>query len=160
MRRPRQSVLANMVLVGAATLLVVDVAVFLAYNANNGLPFVPTTELHVQLPSGANVVNGNEVRTGGYRVGIVTDVNPVPIGHGDVGADLTLKLDRTIGKIPVDTRAAVRNRSALGLKYIDLQRGHARQDYTSGDTIPARLATVPVELDDVFGMFDKPTRDA
>ena len=29
-------------LIGAATTLVVIVAVFLAYNANNGLPFVPT----------------------------------------------------------------------------------------------------------------------
>ena len=76
MRRPGSSVLANPVLVGAVTLLVTLVAVFLAYNANNGLPFVPTTELHVQLPSGANVVRGNEVRTGGFRVGIVTVGRP------------------------------------------------------------------------------------
>jgi virulence factor Mce-like protein len=160
MRRPGQSVLANPVLVGAVTLLVVNVAVFLAYNANNGLPFVPTTELHVQLQGGANVVKGNEVRTGGFRVGIVTGVDPVPIGHGDVGADLTLKLDRTIGDIPVDTQAVVRNRSALGLKYIDLQLGKERRSYTSGDTIPARLTKVPVELDDLFGIFDEPTRAA
>ena len=160
MRRPGQSVFANPVLVGAVTLLVVNVAVFLAYNANNGLPFVPTTELHAQLPSGANVVKGNEVRTGGFRVGIVTDVNPVAIGHGDVGADLQLKLDKSIGRIPIDTRVAVRNRSALGLKYIDLQLGHAHRYYASGDTIPARNTAVPVELDDLFGMFDRKTRDA
>ena len=160
MRRPGQSVLANPVLVGAVTLLVVNVAVFLAYNANNGLPFVPTTELHVQLPGGANVVRGNEVRTGGFRVGLVTDVKPVPLGEGEVGADLTLKLDRSVGEIPIDTRAAVRNRSALGLKYIDLQIGKEQRSYTSGDTIPARQATIPVELDDLFGMFDEPTREA
>jgi virulence factor Mce-like protein len=160
MRRPGQSVLANPVLVGAVTLLVVNVAVFLAYNANNGLPFVPTTELHVQLPSGANVVRGNEVRTGGFRVGIVTDVNPVPIGEGDTGADLTLKLDKSVGAVPIDTRAMVRNRSALGLKYIDLQLGRSKQDFASGDTVPARQSTVPVELDDLFGIFDEPTRAA
>ena len=40
--RTAQSIIANPVLVGAVTLLVVIVAVFLAYNANNGLPFVPT----------------------------------------------------------------------------------------------------------------------
>ncbi|MEA2124934.1 MAG: phospholipid/cholesterol/gamma-HCH transport system substrate-binding protein [Solirubrobacteraceae bacterium] len=160
MRRPGQSVLANPVLVGAVTLLVVNVAVFLAYNANNGLPFVPTTTLHVQLPSGANVVKGNEVRTGGFRVGIVTDVNPVPIGNGDTGADLTLKLDKSVGAIPTDTRAQVRNRSALGLKYIDLQLGRAKQDFASGDTVPARHTKVPVELDDLFGVFDEPTRAA
>ena len=36
------SVFANPVLVGRGDLLVVNVAVFLAYNANQGLPFVPT----------------------------------------------------------------------------------------------------------------------
>ena len=34
---------SNPVLVGAVTILVVVVAVFLSYNANQGLPFVPTT---------------------------------------------------------------------------------------------------------------------
>jgi virulence factor Mce-like protein len=160
MRRPGQSVLANPVLVGAVTLLVTLVAVFLAYNANNGLPFVPTTELHVQLPSGANVVRGNEVRTGGYRIGIVTAVDPVAIGNGDTGADLTLKLDKAAGDIPTDTRALIRNRSALGLKYIDLQFGNASTAYASGDTIPARQSVVPVELDDLFRIFDEPTRVA
>ena len=42
MNRRSTSVAANPVLIGAATVLVVIVAVFLAYNANNGLPFVPT----------------------------------------------------------------------------------------------------------------------
>ena len=42
MRRGSQSIAANPVLIGAATTLVVLVAVFLSYNANKGLPFVPT----------------------------------------------------------------------------------------------------------------------
>ena len=45
MNRRSTSVAANPVLIGAATVLVVIVAVFLAYNANNGLPFVPTYKL-------------------------------------------------------------------------------------------------------------------
>ena len=58
-------------------LLVVVVAVFLAYNANNGLPFVPTTTLLAEVPNGAEVVKGVEVREGGYRIGVVTDMRPV-----------------------------------------------------------------------------------
>ena len=61
-RRNRASVVASPVLVGAVTTLVVVVAVFLAYNANAGLPFVPTTQLNVDLENGANLVPGNEVR--------------------------------------------------------------------------------------------------
>jgi hypothetical protein len=40
-RRDR-SPLGSPILIGALTVLAVIVAVFLAYNANNGLPFVPS----------------------------------------------------------------------------------------------------------------------
>ena len=50
------------------------VAVFLAYNANQGLPFVPTYELRAEVPSAANLVVGNDVRIGGSRVGFVDGI--------------------------------------------------------------------------------------
>ena len=58
---------------GAVTLLVAIVAVFLSYNANSGLPFVPTYDLKAELPNAANLVAGNEVRIGGARVGVIDD---------------------------------------------------------------------------------------
>ena len=61
-------------LIGAATVLVVLVAVFLSYNANQGLPFVPTYKLKAETPSAANLVRGNEVRIGGTRVGTVDSI--------------------------------------------------------------------------------------
>ena len=64
-------------LIGAVTVLVVLVGVFLAYNANNGLPFVPTYDVWAQLPSGANLVRDNEVRVGGFRVGLVDKIVPM-----------------------------------------------------------------------------------
>ena len=78
-RTNRASVVASPVLVGAVTSLVVVVAVFLAYNANSGLPFVPTTQLKVDLANGANLVPGNEVRSGGFRVGVVSAMEPVEL---------------------------------------------------------------------------------
>ena len=44
------SLAASPTLVGAVTVLVVVVAVFLAYQANQGLPFVPTYKLSAELP--------------------------------------------------------------------------------------------------------------
>ena len=76
MRRGQASIVANPVLVGAVTTLVTVVAVFLAYNANNGLPFVPTYELKADVPNAANLVKGNEVRIGGSRVGVVSAIAP------------------------------------------------------------------------------------
>ena len=68
-------------LVGAVTTLIVILAVFLAYNANNGLPFVPSYRISVQVPNAETLVPGNDVRIGGVRVGFVEDV--VPVQHTD-----------------------------------------------------------------------------
>ncbi len=78
-----QGVATSPVIVGAVTVLVVIVAVFLAYNANNGLPFVSTYDLKARVPNANALVKGNEVRIGGSRVGIVREVAPVQIGDGE-----------------------------------------------------------------------------
>src|SRR5207249_4511213 len=75
-RRGSASIVANPVLVGAVTTLVVIVAVFLSYNANNGLPFVPTRSVFVELKNGSELVKGNDVREGGFRVGVVEEMVP------------------------------------------------------------------------------------
>ncbi len=158
--RSASSVFANPVLVGAVTVLIVIVAVFLSYNANNGLPFVPTTSLKVRFANGQNLVRGNEIRSGGFRVGVVEDMKPVQLSQGQVGAELKLKLDKTIGKIPEDSRWRIRPRSALGLKYLELTEGSSKKAFTDGDTVPLERTEVNVELDEVFKMFDEKTRDA
>ena len=42
------TIAASPTMVGAVTTLIVIVAVFLAYNANNGLPFVPVYRVSVE----------------------------------------------------------------------------------------------------------------
>ena len=158
--RRNASIVANPVLVGAVTTLVTVVAVFLAYNANNGLPFVPTTQLKVQVASGANLVPGNEVRQGGFRVGVVEDMRPVMLPNGEVGAELDLKLDEVAGDVPTDSTVRIRPRSALGLKYVELVRGLSEETIADGGTIPADQASFATELDEVFSTFDEPTRQA
>ena len=160
-RRGTASIVASPVLVGAVTVLIVIVAVFLAYNANNGLPFVPTYDVWAQLPSGANLVKNNDVRVGGFRVGFVDKIVPQydPQLHKTI-ARVHLKLDKSVEPLARDTTLIVRQRSALGLKYIELTPGRAKADYRPGDTIPLKFAGNPVEFDDVFSTFDKPTRDA
>jgi len=159
-RRGQASIVANPVLVGAVTTLVTVVAVFLAYNANNGLPFVPTRQLKVQVPNGAALLPGNDVREGGYRVGVVEDMKPVRLADGTVGAEAILKLDEKAGAVPVDSRVVIRPRSVLGLKYVELTRGRSRREFRNGDTLPVGQTRLPVDLDRLYGIFDKPTRDA
>ena len=157
----RGGIAGNPVLIGAATVLVVLVAVFLSYNANQGLPFVPTYTLKVQTPSAANLVRGNEVRIGGTRVGSVDKIEVERREDGTNIAVLGLKLERSVAPLPKDSTVLIRSRSALGLKYVELTRGTSRDGFDDGDTIPVSSATpAPVEFDEFVNMFDEETRDA
>src|SRR3954454_18404728 len=138
MNRRSASIAANPVLIGAATTLIIIVAVFLAYNANNGLPFVPTYSLKVNVPSAAQLVKGNEVRVGGARVGIVDSIVPIRHADGTVTAQLGLRLDTTIKPLPVDTTVLIRPRSALGLKYVELTKGSSSKGFADGSVVPLK----------------------
>ena len=149
--RPLQSIAASPTMVGAVTTLIVIVAVFLAYNANNGLPFVPTYQVSVVVPNGSRLVKNNEVRIGGTRVGVVAAIDPVkvnpnqiansssqagaPVGTATkaptssssetccVAAKLDLKLDKSIQPLPKDSIFRIRYKSSFGLKYLEITRG-------------------------------------
>jgi virulence factor Mce-like protein len=163
-RRGTASLVASPVLVGAVTVLVSIIAVFIAYNANSGLPFVPTYDLKAELPSGAKLVAGNEVRVGGFRVGVIKEINPTVVkarnGAKRAVAEVLLKLDKTVQPLAVDSKLRTRPRSALGLKYVELTPGHSKRNFTTGDTIPLKNASEPLDLEDVFATFDRKTRPA
>jgi virulence factor Mce-like protein len=154
-------VASSPVLVGAVTVLVVIVAVFLAYNANNGLPFVSTYNLKARVPNADALVKGNEVRIGGVRVGIVKKVVPVQLEDGNVAAELTLRLDQSAEPLPVDSTLTIRPKSALGLKFLQVTPGDSEEGFEAGETIPVTAAKPePVDIDQFFDMFDEKTRDA
>src|SRR5947207_955233 len=149
MRRatPLQSLAASPTMVGAVTTLIVIVAVFLAYNANNGLPFVPTYRVSVVIPNGARLVKNNEVRIGGSRVGVLESITPTKVSPSQmantraqggaastsqttsqnntccVAARLDLKLDKSVEPLPKDSIFRIRYKSSFGLKYIEITRG-------------------------------------
>ena len=159
--RRSSSIAANPVLIGAATVLVILVAVFLAYNANNGLPFVPTYQLKVDVPNAANLVRGNDVRVGGTRVGAVSDIVPKRGKDGTYYAQLDVKLQRSVDPLPKDSTFLVRPRSALGLKYVQITKGTSDDGWSDGATVSlAQAKPEPVEIDQVLNMFDEQTRQA
>jgi ABC-type transporter Mla subunit MlaD len=158
-RRGATAIASNPVLVGVATTLVIVVAVFLAYNANAGLPWVPTYRLTAEVPIATSLVKGNEARIGGLRVGVLDKITPVQREDGSVMAKLDLKLETRIKPLPVDSTIIIRPRSALGLKYIEITRGDSPRGFPEGGTIPLSNARPePVEFDDFFNMWDRPTR--
>ncbi len=140
MRGRGTNITASPTMVGAVTTLIVIVAVFLAYNANAGLPFVPVYRVSVEIPDAARLTNNNEIRIGGKRVGVVESIDVIQDQHagataqasgdsasasatGGTVARLNLKLDKAAQPLPQDSVFRVRYRSSFGLKYLEIIRG-------------------------------------
>ncbi|HTU77684.1 MAG TPA: MlaD family protein [Solirubrobacteraceae bacterium] len=159
--RRRSSLAASPLLIGAVTTLIVVVAVFLSFNANNGLPFVPTYNIKVELPEASGLQSSNQVRIAGTRVGIVSGLSPHENPRtGRVTAIATLHLEKKFEPLPANTKAVVQSVSDVGLKYLELEKGDSRAKLKPGQTIPLAQTREPVDIDELFDMFDKPTRTA
>ena len=160
-RRRRGSLAGSPLLIGAVTTLIAVVAVFLSYNANNGLPFVPTYDVKVVLPQASGLQPSNQVRIAGTRVGVISSLSAHQDPRtGRVTAIANLKLEKKVEPLPVDTKATVLSVSAIGLKYLELEKGSSRQELKAGRTIPISQTREPVDIDQFFNMFDEKTRTA
>jgi ABC-type transporter Mla subunit MlaD len=164
-----RSLAASPTMVGAITTLIVVVAVFLAYNANQGLPFVPVYRVSADMCNAARLGPNNEVRIGGNRVGVVESIEPVDLESGggcetETGAPATaaarmnLKLDESAKPLPEDSTIRVRYRSSFGLKYLEIVRGDG-EGLPEGGTLPPEQAEQQTEFDDIANTFDTSTRE-
>ena len=174
---PVQAIAGSPTMVGAVTTLVVIVAVFLAYNANQGLPFVPTYRVSVEIPNASRLTTNNEVRIGGHRVGIVESIEAIrpqtgdsptadasgglataETDSGEAIARLNLKLDEAAKPLPQDSEFRVRYRSAFGLKYLEITRGDG-PPAPEGHVFGADQTSEQTEFDDINNTFDADTRE-
>jgi virulence factor Mce-like protein len=161
-RSAKETLVASPVLIGAVTVLITVVAVFIAYNANAGLPFVPTYNVTAQFPTGNKLVPGNDVRIGGFRVGSVDAITPKVIAtkQGDKAiAQVEMKIQKKVQPLPVDSTLKIRPRSALGLKYVEITPGKSKKSYEQGSTISIKHSTEGLELEDVYSTLDDKTRE-
>ncbi len=72
-----------------------------------------------------------------------------------------LKLDKNVDPLPKDSTVIVRAKSALGLKYLEIDKGTSDQGYPEGSILPLSAAHPhPVEIDQVLNTFDPATRHA
>ena len=155
--RGNTSIVGSPILIGAVTVLVTVMAVFLSYNANEGLPFVPTYKVSARVPNAQGLIPGNEVRVGGLRVGVVDEIEAEET-RGRPVARLDLKLDKTAEPLHAGAQITVRPRSPLGLKYVEItpiERGAA---LAPGESLDLSRARPTVDLDQVLSALDPPTR--
>jgi virulence factor Mce-like protein len=152
--RRRSSLAGSPVLVGAATILIILVAVILSYNANSGLPFIQTYDISANVADAKKLTTGVDVRIGGKRVGQVNGITPEKGPNGRYYSRLTLKLDQTVAELPRDTTLRIRPKSVIGAKYVELAPGTSRETIPAGGTIRESATSASVDLDQVTGLFD------
>jgi virulence factor Mce-like protein len=157
----------NPVLVGTVTILVILVAVYLSYIAENGLPFVPTYNVKVQVADAAELVKNADVRIGGARVGQVLKIKPEVASKTwpHPYAQLELALNRSLEPLPQDTHYQVRLASVLGGKYLEIIPGSRNAPgLPDGGTLtlntsPTLNHNIPfVDLDTAFATFGPKTQ--
>jgi virulence factor Mce-like protein len=169
MRRGRQAAIEifnNPILIGAVTILVITVAVYLSYIAENGLPFVRTYNINVQVENASELVKNADVRIGGARVGQVLTITPEPATKQwpHPFARLGLALQSSLDPLPADSKYQVRLASVLGGKYLDITPGQAKGGVADGGTLtlntnPRLNHNIPfVDLDEAFAAFGPKTQ--
>ncbi|HEY3729172.1 MAG TPA: MlaD family protein [Solirubrobacteraceae bacterium] len=156
------------ILLGTLTILVVAVAVYLSYIAENGLPFIPTYRVNVDVESAGQLIKNADVRIGGARVGQVLTISPEPETKAwpHPYAELGLALNRSLAPLPSDTHYRVRLASVLGGNYLEIVPGHDRRGgLADGGTFTLSTDKARnhdlgfVDLDQAFQTFGPRTRN-
>ena len=158
LRRRGSSPFSNPVLIGALAVLVMVVAVVLAFQANNGLPYVPRYTLYIQASNAEELVHGAEVHMGGALVGTVSKVTASRDRSGRPIAVIDAELDKSVEPLPVDTHFTIRMKSSIGDKYLQVTLGHARRTWRNGATVPLGHTSATVDLDQVLDLYKPPTQ--
>jgi len=119
--------------------------------ADLGRIFGATTyPVTMRLADSGGIFTGADVTYRGVSVGRVG-----PLTLTADGVDVQLDLDRGGPDIPADVNAAVRNLSAIGEQYVDLQpTSDGGPALASGTVIPASRVALPVQIDEVVTSLD------
>ena len=109
-----------------------------------------TYPVQVQLADSGGIFTGADVTYRGVSVGRVG-----PLTLTATGVDVELDINRDAPAIPADVNAAVRNLSAIGEMYVDLQpAADTGPMLAGGSVIPTANTSVPVGVEDLVVNLD------
>lgn len=153
-------------LLGIGLLVVLVVAVYVAYNATSGIPGTKRTYAKATFDHVGELLVDDDVRIGQLRTGRVSDIS-LEDGRAVVTVELDgeWKLYRdarvSIGGEKAEEKAAIHDRSALGQKYLNLYPGTAQAGLLRpGEMIKEDRTQGSQNADKLFNVFDPATRRA
>src|SRR5207253_997437 len=123
--------------------------------AYNGVPGRSYSTVYVEVPQIGNLLQHDQVRIAGVRVGQVERRSITPDGH----TRLALQLEPGVS-LPADTTVAIRASGLLGARYVQLVPGRSTRVLASGSTIRAPGSSITIGLPEALDTFDAQTRGA
>ncbi|HKE79730.1 MAG TPA: MlaD family protein [Solirubrobacteraceae bacterium] len=152
------SIAGQPLLLGAIAIFIAVVVVYFVYQADSGLPFVPTYDARAIVPDAENVAPNAEVRMAGVRIGRVTDRQVRLRADGSTEAVLELGLDKSVEPLPEGTTVRMRATSTLGGNYVEVVPGRSSTPLRGHPTLTAGPTASEVTLSDALQAYDEPTR--
>ncbi len=142
----RGHVLSRVIAVGA--LFAAAAFIFVMFFGDDG-----GRQYKLLFETGGQLVRGNEVLVAGQKVGTIDALDLTDDGQ----AEVSVTMDRPITE---GTTAQIRATSLSGIanRYISLQMGPTDNEVEDGATITADATTSPVDIDQLFSIFDEETR--
>lgn len=144
---------------GVLVLAVFACSVVFGINATHGMPLAERKTIKAAFKDVGGLQVGDDVRIAGARVGFVDGIR---VERGQSVA--VLKIDDKTMKIyrnTTATNAAVTSRSALGQKFVGLNPGTRNAgELPDGAIIPEQETESAKDVDQLFNVFDAPTRQA
>src|SRR5918992_4738061 len=133
--------------------------IFLWVTFGGPIPLQPKGyRVQVAFPEAATLAEEADVRISGVNVG---KVKTKRLDEGGNRTLTELELDSEFAPIPRDSRAILRQKTLLGETYVELSTGNTSAGMLEdGDRLPNSQVEPTVELDEIFGAFDAPTRKA
>src|SRR3954447_13457775 len=143
-------------IVALAAVVIGVTAVVVVLARNGGTDYT----IHARFQNASQIVKGNLLQVSGTPIGKVKDIHLTDDGQ----ADLTLHITKE-GFAPLHqgTHVEVRQASLSGVanRYVNLTLApNSNPKLPENAVIPASMTTSTVDLDQLFNVFDKPTRKA
>jgi virulence factor Mce-like protein len=142
-----------MAAVGSVGVLAIVALTYIGFKAPDAIPGRAYYTVNARFTHADNLTGHYQVRMGGKLVGQV--LNP-HVEHGQAVVDL--QLEPSVRPLLSDTTLTVRPRSAVGVRYVDIEPGRSGAPLPEGGTIPAAQTHATVQLDEVLSTFDPATQ--
>jgi virulence factor Mce-like protein len=147
----------SMFAMGAFALSVFLLLLFLWVAFGGSLPLSPQGyRFEAAFPQASLLVNEADVRMAGVNVGKVKSKRLSPDGRTTIAE---IEVDGRFAPVKRDARLMLRQKSLLGETYVELAPGSREaENLPEGARLPGAQVQSTVQLDEIFGAFDEPTR--